>query len=171
MPIMTPGNARTQRGVSIVEALVALLVLSIGMLGIAVMYLESLKANRTALSRTMAIQLVNDMADRIRANRSARDKYKLASGEKPATVKTKCDTDNCTADDLAVYDLNEWVDNVDKTLPHGGDGTTAPLTIITYDPGATTADPARYTIETQWKDAGSDDYLTTRLEFTQIGTT
>ena len=168
---MTRSLVRAQRGVSIVEALVALLVLSIGMLGIAVMYLESVKANRTALSRTQAIQLVNDMADRIRANRGAREKYELTVAKKPSGDIDYCNKNNCTADQLATYDLLQWVDAVDKTLPHGGDGKTAPEATISYTPGTATTDPGRYTIQARWKDAGSDDFLSTRLEFMQLGTT
>jgi len=52
-----------------VEVLVALIVLSIGMLGIAALYLEGLRATRDALVRTQAVALTADMADRIRANR------------------------------------------------------------------------------------------------------
>jgi len=168
---MSSSSLRAQHGVSIVEALVALLVLSIGMLGIAVMYLESVKANRTALSRTQAIQLVNDMADRIRANRGAGDKYTLTASSKLTGAIDYCTKNNCTSDQLANYDLLQWVDAVDKTLPHGGDGKTAPQGTITYTPGALTSDPGRYTIQASWKDAGSDDTLTTRLEFMQLGTT
>ena len=42
------------RGFTLVEALIALLVLSIGMLGIAVLFVESLQAGRSAQLRTMA---------------------------------------------------------------------------------------------------------------------
>jgi type IV pilus assembly protein PilV len=168
---MTRSLIRAQRGVSIVEALVALLVLSIGMLGIAVMYLESVKANRTALSRTQAIQLVNDMADRIRANRGAREKYALSTTTKLGGTLDACNKKNCTSDELANYDLLQWVDAVDRTLPHGGDGTKPPVATITYAPGASTTDPGRYTIEATWFDAGSEDPLSTRLEFMQLGTT
>ena len=60
---------RRQRGVSIVEALVAFVILSVGLLGIAGLYLESVRSNRTALTRTAAVQLANDLADRIRLHR------------------------------------------------------------------------------------------------------
>ena len=73
-----------QRGVSLVEALVALIVMSIGMLGIAGLYIESVKANRSALLRTQAVALAYDMADRIRANRLAGNTYALALGAAPA---------------------------------------------------------------------------------------
>ena len=65
------GTVRRQRGFTLVEVLVALVVMSVGMLGIAALYLEGLRAGRTALYRTTAVNLAGDMADRIRANRNA----------------------------------------------------------------------------------------------------
>jgi type IV pilus assembly protein PilV len=162
---------RRQRGVSIVEALVALVVLSVGMLGIAVMYLESVRANRTALSRTLAVHLVNDMADRIRANRMARSSYAASFGTAPVAPKTDCSKNDCTAADLAAYDLRNWYDAVVKSLPQGADGKTVPEVEVKYNGGATSNDPARYTVTARWKDVGGNDYLVTRLEFTTIGST
>jgi type IV pilus assembly protein PilV len=170
MPVLRSKHAGFQRGVSIVEALVALLVLSIGMLGIAVMYLESVRANRTALSRTQAIHLVNDMADRIRANRGARGSYALPLGEAP-TGSSDCAKNNCTPVNLASYDLTQWYAAVTTTLPNGANGTTVPQVRITYVAGANVNDPGRYTVYARWQEAGSDGWLETQLEFTQIGTT
>lgn len=59
------------RGFTLIEVLVALVVMSVGMLGIAALYLEGLRAGRTALYRTTAVNLAADMADRIRANPNA----------------------------------------------------------------------------------------------------
>lgn len=69
----------SQAGVSLVESLVALLVLSIGLLGIAGLFVDNVKNSRTALLRTQAINLVTDMADRIRANSSAQAAYDIAA--------------------------------------------------------------------------------------------
>ena len=60
-----------QRGFSIVEAMVALLVLSVGMLGIAGLYVTTLRASGSALYRSHAINFAADMADRIRSSRSS----------------------------------------------------------------------------------------------------
>src|SRR5688500_14724089 len=94
----------SQHGVGIIEVLVALMVMSVGMLGIAGLYVTSLRANRTALTRTHAINLVNDMADRIRANPSARSAYNGISSSPPALRKCT-QGDNCTATQLAEDDL------------------------------------------------------------------
>ncbi len=101
-------------GVSLVEALVALLVLSIGLLGIAGLFVESVRNSRTALLRTQAINLVGDMADRIRANATARDAYDIdatpahrpsATARRPRPMPAA----NCSAAELAEDDLARWV--------------------------------------------------------------
>ena len=62
---------RRMAGISMVEALVALVIISVGMLGIAGLYLCSLQAGRSANLRMQAVNLTTDLADRIRANREA----------------------------------------------------------------------------------------------------
>ena len=66
-------NRLGQRGFTIVEALVALVVLAVGMLGIASLYVTTLRASGSAMSRMQAINLASDLGDRIRANRTAED--------------------------------------------------------------------------------------------------
>jgi prepilin-type N-terminal cleavage/methylation domain-containing protein len=62
---------RQARGFSLVEVLVALIVMSVGMLGIASLYVQSMQAGRTSLFRHNAVTLAGDVADRIRANPTA----------------------------------------------------------------------------------------------------
>ncbi|MBM2853444.1 MAG: Type pilus modification protein PilV, partial [Steroidobacteraceae bacterium] len=52
---------KLQNGFTLVETLVALVVLAIGMLGIAALYLNSLQAGRTAIYRTQAVNLAADL--------------------------------------------------------------------------------------------------------------
>ena len=63
------------RGFTLVELLIALLVLSIGMLGIAALFAESLQAGRSAQLRTQAVSIAADLADRIRANHVSAGAY------------------------------------------------------------------------------------------------
>jgi type IV pilus assembly protein PilV len=161
-----------QSGVSIVEALVALVILSVGMLGIAGLYLTSVQANRTAQTRTAAVYLINDMGDRIRTNRTAMASYATALGAVPPTA-TSCVAANCTPTQMAANDLRALYDaaigNTNHILPTSPDGT-APQMGVTYTPGATTVDPARLVITLQWKEPGSTDWLSTNLEIVQLGT-
>jgi type IV pilus assembly protein PilV len=76
--MVTPRNSRTlhaayphSRGLTLVEILIALLILSIGLLGLAGLQTMSLKFNTSAYYRTQATALAYDLADRMRANRQA----------------------------------------------------------------------------------------------------
>ena len=59
---------RKSKGFSLVEVLIALVIMSVGMLGIAGLYVHSMQAGRTSLFRHHAVTLAGDIADRIRAN-------------------------------------------------------------------------------------------------------
>ena len=76
---MNPVIQHTQRGFGLVESLVALVVISVGMIGIAALYGQGLRASTTALARTRAVNLASDMADRIRANRRGEAGYNTAN--------------------------------------------------------------------------------------------
>ena len=65
---MHMNNLQRQHGFSLIEALVAFLILSVGMLGIAGLYVQSMQAGRTSMFRHHAVTLAGDVADRIRAN-------------------------------------------------------------------------------------------------------
>ena len=65
---MPSGLVRRGKGASLIEVLVAVVILSIGILGIAGIQVVSLQQNRGALLRLEALQLANDIIDRMRAN-------------------------------------------------------------------------------------------------------
>jgi type IV pilus assembly protein PilV len=64
-------SRRGQRGVGLIEVLIALLVLSFGMLGLAGLQMWSLKYNQSAMERGMAVVQTHSIIDAMRANRSA----------------------------------------------------------------------------------------------------
>lgn len=111
---------KSSRGFSLIETLVAMVVLATGMLGIAALYVESLRAGRSAHSRTLAINLAADMADRIRANRSGRQFYAVAAGNAGAQP-TPCGelrniaAQNCTPQQMAEFDIWLWKSMVGDT--------------------------------------------------------
>lgn len=130
---------RLSRGFTLVEVLVALVILSIGLLGIAALYIESLRASRTAILRTEAVVLAADLADRIRSNRLGAAAYEAAASTAPCPTATDAAT-------TAARDLCEWQIAIDRALP-GADGT------VTHEP-ETAVTPATYTILIQWNEAG-----------------
>ncbi|HKZ73595.1 MAG TPA: type IV pilus modification protein PilV [Steroidobacteraceae bacterium] len=138
-----------ERGMTMVESLVSLVVISIGLLGIAALYLSSLKAGRAALLQTHAINLASDMADRIRANRPARAAYDMATyGGNPAT--RGCVNGPCDSAQLAQDDLARWLTSIRATLP-GRPQSTGNVVFAGNAP-----DPDAYTITVGWQEAGSN---------------
>ena len=127
-----------QRGFSLVEVLIALVIMSVGMLGIAGLYVQSLQAGRTSMLRHNAVTLAGDVADRIRANPLAGVAYQDSAG-----VDRNCVDDSgtaCDASEMADHDVFLWKQQAGDTLP-GGDVT------ITFDD---TAFPNEYTINVNW---------------------
>jgi type IV pilus assembly protein PilV len=134
------------RGFTLVEALVALVVLSIGMLGIAALHVEGLRSGRTALTRTSAVTLAADMADRIRANRQGKAEYEAVVTSADTNAKCKPAGAGCTSAELARHDKAAWLGAIGNALP-GGTGT-----IDCADPAAV---PATYTITITWSEVGA----------------
>lgn len=66
------------RGFTLIEVLLALFILSVGMLGLAVLQNRALKDNHSALLRSVAVQHAEDILDRIRANRANVANYAIA---------------------------------------------------------------------------------------------
>jgi len=103
------------KGFTLVEVLVAVLVLSIGLLGLASLQATSLRNNSDASIQTRASYIASDMADRIRANGSQAGAYPTTA---PATVTGGCVTGTCTPTQMVQNDLAEWNALV-QTLPAG----------------------------------------------------
>jgi type IV pilus assembly protein PilV len=141
--------AATQRGMTMVESLVALVVLSVGLLGIASLYVSTLRAERSAQLRTQAVALVTDMTDRIRANAPARDAYDMSKyAGKPAGQNCVGTVTNCTSAQLAQDDLKRWLDAVKGTLPN------VTVTDVKVDLAAATGRPDNYQVRIVWREAG-----------------
>ncbi len=96
-------------GFTLMEVLVALAVLSIGLLGIAGMQLFSLKSNQDSGMRTQATYLAYSLIDKIRANRdeALAGGYDINIGDGPGASQD-CFSNNCTTNQLAEFELNLW---------------------------------------------------------------
>ncbi len=107
-------------GFTLIEVLIAMLVLAVGLLGLAGMQAASLKNNQSAYNRSRATQLAYDLADRMRANVAGKATY-TAVLPSSATAQTDCLTvsTTCTVADMAQNDLFEWNSAVNISLPSG----------------------------------------------------
>ena len=99
-------------GVSMIELLVAVLVMGIAVLGITALQMVSLQNNRAALYRAEAVQLAYDMMDRIRANPAGNVAGQAYDGtdlnEVPGAPAVLCHQAQCTEPQMVTYDLAVW---------------------------------------------------------------
>jgi type IV pilus assembly protein PilV len=126
---------------TLIEALVSLLILSIGLLGVAGLQMQALRSNHGAHLRSQATVLAHDIADRMRANRTAAlaGAYNVALGVVP------------TGTTLADVDVVAWKQVLADVLP-AGDGSVVLA--------GTPANPIA-TITVQWTDRlGADTFAT-----------
>jgi type IV pilus assembly protein PilV len=143
-------------GFSLVEALVALVVLSVGMIGIAALHGQSLSAARTAQYRSVAIVLAADMADRIRLNRTAQAAYMGAAANNNCNAGGGA---TCAPPALAAYDLWVWNQEVTQRLPGG-------VSQVIFNGGT---NPPTYTINLSWSEVGQALPVAYQLVFQQPG--
>lgn len=105
-------------GFTMIEVLIAVLLLAIGVLGIAATQMISFQTNQSAYARSQAIYLATDIFDRIRANpegyqsTSVYDSVdSLASEDVPSDPNCIDSNGGCTPVQMARYDVREWIGN------------------------------------------------------------
>ena len=140
-------NRKPQSGFTMVEVLVALVVLAIGLLGIAALYLNSLQAGRTAVYRTEAINLAADLADRIRMNRTAQAAYGTSFTDVEVPVGTCVSTGGCSDVDRASTDQFNWKAEIAEQLPNGEGQVVVTLPVAA-------GEPASYVVTIRWSEVG-----------------
>ena len=138
------------RGFTLIEALVALVLLSLGLLGAGGMLLGSLQSHADALHEMAAAQLVRDMADRIRANPRAGAAYDSRTA---TPLARSCDlAAPCTVAELADADLADFFQSAQRLLP--GRDTHA---TVQFAPAIGPATADRFAITLNWRGPHDDD--------------
>ncbi len=114
-----------QRGFTLLEILVAIVVLSIGLLGLAGLQAVSLNNNQVAYYRAIASQQAYDMADRMRANLAGvgAGNYNALTAGLPVD-NPDCFSAACSAEEIAISDHRQWNTMNARLLP-AGDGSVA----------------------------------------------
>ncbi len=142
------------RGVSLIEVMVAVFVLSVGVLGVTGLQMTAKRANYEAVQRTTAAALSQDIIERMRANPGDLDTYTNLGAGRTLTggtmAATACAAD-CTHAQLAQYDLYEWERAIDGvTAQSGGNnigGLSLPTACITGPNGGS----GFYTVAIAWR--------------------
>ncbi|MGG2395982.1 type IV pilus modification protein PilV [Pseudomonas sp. SH1-B] len=110
---MTNKHPRHQKGATLIEVLIAVVVLSIGLLGLAGLQVTSVQSNHSAYQRSQATLLAYDLADRMRANRT-----QALTNDYLIDYPTSSSTNSVTGTQAA-KDIAEWLNNLALKLPEG----------------------------------------------------
>ena len=126
-----------QQGFTLLEVLVAVVVLSIGLLGLAGLQASGLAQNNNAYQRTQATLLAYDMLDRMRANFDGVRLGYYNDVSAGSATDPNCILSGCTVQQIATYDNASWGDSLSTTLPSGfgtvsgsGLGSTFTITVM-----------------------------------------
>jgi len=119
---------RKETGATLIEVLVAMVVLAIGLLGLAGLQATSIQSNHSAYYRSQATLLASDLADRMRANRT-----EALTNAYVIDFPTSS-TSNSVTGTSAEKDIAEWLNQLAQTLPEGTgkiekDGTLVTISI------------------------------------------
>lgn|SRR5690554_3670798 len=116
-----------EAGFGMIEVLVSLLVLAIGLLGLASLQTTGLAQTSEVRNRSQAILLADDLLERIRSNRENIDSYVVAEGNLPT-----CAADFAIANDgVAANDLSEWKNSLACLLPAGNGSVQVASRVVT----------------------------------------
>jgi type IV pilus assembly protein PilV len=122
-------SLKHQRGAGLIEALVAILILSIGLLGMIGMQTAALKYEQTGWARSALAANISSLAERIRANSNAQanayvfartyqaERTSIESDNTYLTPGKDCESLTCTEAELATYDLTIWRRDLNQQLP------------------------------------------------------
>lgn len=135
---------RLQTGASLIEVLVSVVIIAIGLLGLAALQNISLKLSYESYVRTQATFLAYDMIDRIRANPETAENYSI--DENGTIGQVSCfNGDNCTSNEMRQFDLYHWREQARALLPNAG-------VSISYDDSQ-----LLYSMRIKWEDRYRND--------------
>lgn len=110
---MNHNTPQRQHGATLIEVLIAVVVLSIGLLGLAGLQATSVKSNHSAYQRSQATLLAYDLADRMRANRT-----EALTNAYEVNFPTSSSSHSVSGTQAA-KDKAEWLNSLARTLPEG----------------------------------------------------
>jgi type IV pilus assembly protein PilV len=148
-----------QQGMTLLEVLISVVILAVGMLGIASMLLLSSKADNSSYTKQQAIQSVYNIFDRIRTNSQAAingnyNVSNIGTNGLPTSITTPgtaCNVSACTASQLATYDTWQWLSRDVSKLPSGSGSITTALSGV--------AGNTIVTVTVQWDDSSAQALL------------
>jgi type IV pilus assembly protein PilV len=161
---------RRVAGFSLIEVLIALVILSVGLLGIAAMVSVSLKSKDSSYYRTEALTLASSILDRMRANRdiATANGYDTTFGTTTSDAPSdNCTTGACSTTDLATMDLAEWQYDISTALPGFSTSVPAAGSITT----TTVNQMTQVNVTIRWNDQRANQAVAASTTVTPVAVT
>ncbi len=115
---------RPSSGATLIEILVALLVLSMGVLGMAAMQIRALKGNHSSMQRTQAVIVSYYILDAMRVDKDSAKSLNYNTGSNGAVIGEYCDPDAANGTSLAKVNVKHWIQTLKSTIGEASDTTT-----------------------------------------------
>jgi type IV pilus assembly protein PilV len=114
-------NSVKQSGSSLIETVVALFVLSIGLLGVLSMQVKSMQFNQSAFYYGQAVYLANEILENMRSNKAVANTYLIDFDENKPSLTVNCNESGkkCTPSQLRDFDIHHWRSNIERSLVTG----------------------------------------------------
>jgi len=145
---------RRQHGFTLIEVLVSLVILGLGLMGIAKLMLFSSHANDSAYLRSQATNLAYQMLDDMRANNAGLASYATTFADPPSPAAS-CVGTPCSNSALALFDVYQWKLRLDSASTLPGALPLGQGQIVTVPVGTQT----QVTITVQWNDSVAQNSL------------
>lgn len=163
-------NGSRQRGMSLIEILVSIVIIAIALFGTAGLQLAAMRLGQGGVLRSHAVFLAQDIAERMEGNATAAvaGAYAVAATGTPPALDLTCQTGPCSQTQLATYDISQWANSVSTALPQSTWSVTRTVT----------GNPSTYVVAINWIDrraktgdttiaAIADSYTLTRTVYQQ----
>jgi type IV pilus assembly protein PilV len=121
MPLRRDPSLRLSSGFTLMEVLIAMVVMGVGIITIVELQTDALTGSQQSGARMHAAVLASGMADRIRANPAGQGNYDGMTVGTAPTSNSNCYNTTCNANQLATHDVWRWQQKLGNTLP-GGEG-------------------------------------------------
>lgn len=153
-------RVRGQTGFTLIEALIAFVILSVGLLGIVSLQALSKQSQHQAVQRARAISMADSIVERIRINPGGLVTYNigltpLGGGTVSSEPTPNCRTATCTPTELATHDLWEWEQALDGAMVKAGTANTSgliePKGCIVFNPAPGKLRTGLVNVLVQWR--------------------
>jgi type IV pilus assembly protein PilV len=152
-------RARNETGFTLIEAMIASVILAVGLLALSFMQATTLSRNGDSNELTRATSLASDMVERIRFNRSRVLAYSNSGAGITSAGGGNCSTINATNEPMARGDCDQWVALLNGPYGAGLSGLVGTVSVVPNGPITPPMNQNLVTVRISWTTTAGLDKL------------